>query len=497
MRAGSVVSPEPATAMIASFLVILAAFTLIGVASSRYARQERRDYLLAGQAVRPWLVGLSAVATNNSGYMFIGVIGYTYATGLAATWLMIGWIVGDLVASQIVHRKLRTITGERHENTFAGLLARWNGTDFRQFRRLGGLISVLFLGAYAAAQLVAGSKAISVLFGWDAWVGATIGAVIVTVYCLAGGIRASIWTDAAQSVVMIVAMSIMLAVCVNAIGGVDASVQALHAVSPTFMNWLPSGLQLGSVGPVLFIVGWMFAGFSVVGQPHIMVRFMALDDPKHTNRARLYYYLWFIAFYFLANSVGLLSRVLLPDAATFDAELALPTIAATLLPPMLVGLVLAGVFAATMSTADSLILSCSATITEDFTGGERAPVWVAKVATLLVTGFALAIALDGSQTVFSLVIVSWAVLGAAFGPLMTVYALGGRPSQALAIAMTVVGVGAVYVWKSIDLLGDYYEGMFAILLGFATYGVGARLGLTEERSWVGGDADAAAEPDRA
>lgn len=469
-------SPDATFTMIATFLCVLGVFGVIGLASSRLSRADRRDYLLAGQTVRPWLVGLSAVATNNSGYMFIGVIGYTYTTGLAATWLLVGWIVGDLIASQIVHRRLRTVAGQRRENTFAGLLSRWNGTDYRAYRRIAGVISVVFLGTYAAAQLVAGSKAISVLFGWDAWVGAVIGAGIVVAYCFAGGIRASIWTDAAQSAVMMTAMAVMLFVCVQAAGGVTGAVAALNAVSPTYLSLLPSGLRLGhTLGPALFIIGWIFAGFSVVGQPHIMVRFMALDDPAHTNRARVYYYTFFIAFYALANAVGLLSRVLLPDVAAFDAELALPTIAAQLLPPVLVGLVLAGVFAATMSTADSLILSCSASITEDFTSGERAPVWVAKIATLLVTALALGLALQGNHTVFSLVIVSWAVLAAAFAPLMTVYVLGGRPSQGIAVAMTLVGVAAVFLWKRVDVLSDYYEGAFAILLGFATYAIGRRL----------------------
>jgi Na+/proline symporter len=208
-----------------------------------------------------------------------------------------------------------------------------------------------------------------------------------------------------------------------------------------------------------------------------MVRFMALDEAAHTNRARVYYYAWFLVFYVLANTVGLLSRILLPDAVTFDAELALPTIALELMPSIGVGLVLAGIFAATMSTADSLILSCSASITEDFVPGERSPVWIAKVATVAVTVFALVVALDGTQSVFELVIVSWAVLAAAFGPLLTIYALGGRPTEGLAVAMTVIGVGSVYAWKSIDGLGDYYEGTLAILLGFATYAIGRRLGL--------------------
>jgi len=463
----------------ASFLGFLCLFALVGIASYRRARPSAGDYLLAGQAVKPWLVGLSAVATNNSGYMFIGVIGYTYATGLPAIWLMVGWITGDLVASQFIHRRLRSHTGNRAGHTFASVLSRWNGTDFRWYRRIAGCLSIVFLGTYAAAQLTAGSKALTVLFGWDYYVGAVLGSAIVVAYCLAGGIRASIWTDAAQSFVMLVAMAVMLFVCVTTLGGPVSTLDALQAVSPTFMDPLPHGLGLGDTwGPTLFIVGWVFAGFSVVGQPHIMVRFMSLDDPRHTNRARAYYYAWFVTFYFMANAVGLISRVLLPESANFDAELALPTLALELLPPTLVGLVLAGVFAATMSTADSLVLSCAASFTEDLGPSSPTPLWQVKLATLAVTVLALGIALLGNQSVFNLVIVSWSVLAAAFGPLLAVYAAGERPSEGLAIAMMLVGVAAVYGWGQVELLGDYYEGMLAIILGLITYLIGRGLGFT-------------------
>jgi len=471
--------------IVATFLLFLGLFVLIGVFSYRQSRPDRRNYLLADQNVQPWLVGLSAVATNNSGYMFIGVIGYTYVTGLPATWLMFGWIVGDFLASQFVHRRLREATTTSVGETFPGVLSRWHGVDQPWVRHLGGVVTVLFLGTYAAAQLTAGSKALHVLFGWPQATGAIIGAGIVLVYCLAGGIRASIWTDAAQSIVMIVAMTLMLVVGVNALGGVSRTWQALSAVSPDYMALVPTGLSLGDTyGPLLFVVGWLFAGFSVIGQPHIMVRFMALDRPAHTNRARLYYYLWFIAFYFVANAVALLSRVLLPESASFDPELALPTIALELLNPVGVGLVLAGIFAATMSTADSLILSCAGSLAENVA---RLPhnVWVAKVSTVLVTGFALWLALSSTDSVFDLVIASWAVLAACFGPLLMVLALGQRPSQGLAVVMMLTGVVGVYGWLQFDLLSAYYEGTLAILAGFAVFAIGRLLGFTESPSAAG------------
>ena len=459
----------------ASFLLFLAGFVVIGVLSHRLARPDRRSYLLADQNVSPWLVGLSAIATNNSGYMFIGVIGYTYVTGLPASWLMFGWIVGDLLASRVVHRRLREASRQGAGDTYPGVLAAWHGTPQKWVRRLGALVTVVFLGTYAAAQFTAGSKALHVLFDWPLETGAMIGAGIVLVYCLAGGIRASIWTDAAQAIVMITAMTVLLVAAVGSLGGPATAWQALGNVSPDYMKLFPDSLSLGAFwGPMLFVVGWLFAGFSVIGQPHIMIRFMAIDDPGRINRARLYYYLWFAAFYFLANAVALLSRVLIPETANFDPELALPTIAMTLLPPVVVGLVLAGIFAATMSTADSLILSCAGSLSEDLAELPH-NVWVAKISTVLVAGFALWLALTDSRSVFELVISSWAVLAACFGPLLTVLAVGERPSERLSLAMMISGIATVYLWTEIQTLSAYYEGMGGILVGFLVFAVGRAL----------------------
>ena len=182
-----------------------------------------------------------------------------------------------------------------------------------------------------------------------------MGGILVTLYCFAGGIRASIWTDAAQSIVMIVAMSVLLMTATQALGGVESTLMQMQAIDG-FLDWFPKSLALpGIAGGLLFAISWLFAGLSVIGQPHIMVRFMTLDDTASMNKARLWYYLWYIAFYLAATGVGLLSRIYLVDTEAFDAELALPTMAMELLSPALVGLILAGLFAATMSTADSVV----------------------------------------------------------------------------------------------------------------------------------------------
>lgn len=456
--------------IVASFVFFLLVFVVIGVLSVLKNTHTSTDYLMAGQSVKPWLVALSAVATNNSGYMFVGMIGYSYTVGLSSIWLMIGWIIGDFIASTFIHKRLRVTTESTKAASFGEVLSRWNGTDYKKLRAVSGLFTLIFLGAYAAAQLNAGSKALHVLFDWDYSIGAIIGAVMVVLYCFAGGIRASIWTDAAQSFVMLFAMGLMVYIAMDQIGGFAQFGDSLGAVSPTFLDLFPSDLAVGGVaGPIMFVLGWVFGGFAVAGQPHIMVRFMAMDQPANMNRVRIYYYSWFTLFYALTVCAGLAARILIPDTANFDAELALPTLAQQLLPAILVGLVLAGLFAATMSTADSLVLSCSAAITRDLNGSRSMTYLQTKLATVFVVVIALVIALSGNKSVFSLVLIAWSALASVFAPLLAVYTLGGKPSERVAISMMLAGFGSMMLWRFAGLGGVMYEVAPGILGGFIPY----------------------------
>lgn len=453
--------------MVLTFLFFLGVFALIGIASIFSSRGTKQDYYLASSSVAPSLVGLSAVATNNSGFMFIGVIGYTYATGLASIWLMLGWIAGDYLSSIFVHGRLRAATQASGEASFAGVLSRWNGGQGRLLQAVIGGISLLFMLAYASAQLVAGGKALHVLFDWPTWSGAVIGAVLVMAYCFAGGIRASIWTDAAQSVVMMLAMGTLLFVATSSLGGVGAAIGQMNEVAG-FMDWFPGDMVLpGLAGGALFAVSWAFAGLSVIGQPHIMIRFMALNDAGKMNRARLWYYLWFIAFYAMATGVGLLSRVYLNDPGTFDAELALPTMALQLLPPAMVGLILAGIFAATISTADSLILSCSSALTHDLLPHGVENTRLIKAGTAVITLAALSWALLNTQSVFSLVVMAWSGLASAFAPLLIVLTFGGKPGTKISLAAIFTGLSVALLWRYAGWHNAVYEGMPGILAGLA------------------------------
>jgi SSS family transporter len=452
--------------MVYSFLGFLLLFTLVGLSSAWRSRGTKEDYYLASGSIPPWLVGLSAVATNNSGYMFIGVIGYTYATGLASIWLMIGWIAGDFLASLYVHKRLRAATSRCGEISYAGVLSQWYGQKHFSLQRLIGLISLLFLLTYAAAQLVAGGKALHVLLGWPLWSGAVAGAVLVALYCFAGGIRASIWTDAVQSIVMILAMGTLLVVALANLGGISGALVEMNAVEG-FMDWFPKDLVVpGFIGGALFILSWVVAGLSVIGQPHIMVRFMTLDNSTSMGQAKAWYYLWFILFYCMATGVGLLARIYLPEIGAFDAELALPTMAQQLLPPVLVGLILAGIFAATLSTADSLALSCSAAITHDLLPRNIEKTWLLKVTTIIIVVVALLLALMNNQSVFSMVLMAWSGLASAFAPLLIALCLGKRPSEIGSIVAVICGFVVALLWRQLGLNGLLYEGLPGMLAGF-------------------------------
>ncbi len=450
--------------VVLSFCCCLLLFTGIGIASIRFRQTSSADYLIADRSVPPWLVGLSAVATTNSGFMFTGMIGYTYWTGLSAIWVLFPWVAGDFLASFFIHKRLRIETERQQAVTFPELISQWNGVNYKYVRYISASLIIVFLGVYAAAQLTAGSKALTSLFGWPHAMGALIGSAIVLAYCFSGGIRASIWTDAAQSVVMLGAMAVLGYSTIELSGGIKATYLALTTLSPNYMSWTPNATGL-SVGFLIMVISWMVAGIGVVGQPHIMIRFMAVDQADAMPRARLYYFGWYSIFSVLTISVGLLARLLFPDATLFDAELALPALAQLVLPSILIGLMLAGLFSATMSTADSQILSCSAALTQDFSIGKNS-YRITKLGTILFTLTALLIALYGSDSVFELVTIAWAALGCAFTPVIIVYVLGRTPTQATVIWMMGMGLSAMIVWRLTGLSAYCYEilpGMLAAL----------------------------------
>ena len=434
-------STEGIQLIVLSFLLFLALFVGVGLYSVKKSKGTNSDYLLAGRSVPPWMVALSAVSTNNSGYMFIGQIGFTYSQGLSSIWIALGWITGDFLISFIVHQKLRDAAADNEILSFGGLISNWWGENHELVRKVVGLITLIFLVVYAAAQLKAGGKALTALFGWEPSTGIFMGAAMVVAYCFAGGIRASIWTDVTQSFVMLGSMVLLLFYAIMEVGGWSEFWLAVRSVSDTYFSLQPQNQLTGHFwAPALFIIGWLFAGAGIIGQPHIMIRMMTMDGKSKMGSFRTYYYTWFLTFYLLAIGVGMAARVLIPAAENFDPEMALPQLSMQLLPQFLVGVMLAGIFAATMSTADSQILSCSAAVTRDLFIKKNKNYIITKGATLVITFFSMIIALYAGSNVFYLVLYAWSVLASAFAPILILYCFAVRIGQKTLVAMMLSGM---------------------------------------------------------
>ena len=455
-----------------SFITFLLLFIGVGIYSASRKKNTTADYLLASRDVNPWLTGLSAFATAHSGGMFISMIGWTYQVGISSMWLLVGWFLGDYLSWFFVHKPLRIVSEETSSETIGAFLAQ-NAEENRSIAIVSALITIAFLGAYAAAQLLAGSKALHIIFDWNYNFGIILGAIIVVTYCFSGGIRASIWTDALQSVLMMVAMFMLLIVAVINCGGISALWQKLEAINPNLIDPIPQNLQYGFG---LFMLSWLVAGLGVVGQPHIMVRAMVVDKAENIGITRNIYAISYLIFSTAAICVGLTARVLLPGLLNGgDPELALPQMALELLPAILIGVILAGLFSAVVSTADSQILACSAALTQDLFPRMAHSYKLVKVGTLIVTAIILLIALSSNKKVFSLGVFAWSALASGLGPILILRVWRFSISNSVGVMMMLAGITTAVIWNGVlQFSGSVYEVLPGMLAGFLVYGI-ARL----------------------
>ncbi|NET55845.1 MAG: sodium/proline symporter [Symploca sp. SIO2E6] len=456
-----------------AFIAFLLSFTIVGIYSATQKQNTTSDYLLASRKVNLWLTALSANATGQSGFLFIGIVGLTYKVGLASIWLPIAWTIGDYIAWWLVFKRLRLVSQETDSETVSSFLGQENQGLKNQGRLItiiSALITIAFLGTYASAQLVAASKGLNAIFGWSYQVGVIIGAVIVVTYCFSGGIRASIWTDSVQAVLMIVSLWVLLIVSLTACGGFGELWVKLNAIDPTLTNWMPANLPWGFFP---YFLGWMVSGFGVVGQPHVLVRGMAIDSADNMALALNIKIVCGALNSVAAFGIGLTARVLLPDLMiSGDPELALPNLSIELLPAVWVGLMLAGLFSAAISTADSQVLSCSAALSQDLVSSAANSYRKAKISTLVVTAIVLSIALAANNSVFGLVIFSWSVLACGLGPLLVLRVWQKPVTVPVAITMMITGIVVSIIWNvGLNLSSAIYEVLPGMAAGFIVYGI--------------------------
>ena len=437
-----------------SFLLFLGFFAGVRLASMRVKQDTTDDYLVAGRGMHPALAALSAVSTWNSGYMFIGFIGFIYLMGYSAIWIGVISTIGQLVAWAWLYKFIQKEGNERGLRSLSSLVSEKAGAPEA---KLAAVLSVFFLSIYAAAQLTAGGKALFVMLGWPELVGILIGFVLVVAYCYAGGIRASIWTDAAQSCVMIVGSVILCWVALGNVGGFSGMHTELESQSATLVNFLPTDISLGIS---LYLLAFFLGGLGVAGQPQVVSRVMTLKSDEDRKQAMIWFFVWQTPFIALMFIVGLASRVLFTDG-DFDAELGLPALAMDTLPALGVGMILASIFAATMSTADSQVLACTAAITDDIKPEWREDHKTTKKVTLYVAAAATMISIGGlyvpgGDSVFALVVLAVYGLGGIFVPLLIIRWMGYKPDTFHSIAMMISAFSGVIVWTFLGLGGDVF-----------------------------------------
>ena len=436
-----------------SFLLFMGIFAGVGLASMRVKQDTTDDYLVAGRGMHPALAALSAVSTWNSGYMFIGFIGFIFLQGYSAIWIALVSTIGQLVAWIWLYKYIQKEGRERNLRSLSSLVSSETGAPEA---KLAAVLSVFFLAIYAAAQLTAGGVALKSMLGWSEITGILIGFVLVVAYCYAGGIRASIWTDAAQSAVMIVGSTILCLVALGKVGGISGLHDSLATIDPDMVNIFPSGLKFGAT---LWVAAFFLGGLGVAGQPQVVSRIMTLKDDSDRKQAMVWFFVWQTPFIALMFLIGLACRAIFPEMLAEDAETGLPTLAQSL-NPILGGVILASIFAATMSTADSQVLACTAAITDDIKPEWNQDHGKTKKVTLAIAAFATGISLVGQgfpgfgDSVFALVVFAVYGLGGIFVPLILIRMAGYEPDTRHTTLMMIAALLGVLIWTAAGF-GEY------------------------------------------
>jgi SSS family solute:Na+ symporter len=464
-------------------LASLGAYFVLMIAIGIYAwtktRTTSEGYLLAGRNLSPSVTALSAGASDMSGWLLLGLPGALFASGLVEAWIAIGLTVGAALNWIIVAPRLREQT-ERLGNalTIPQFLANRFPERAIMLRVTSAVIIVAFFTVYTASGMVGGGKLFATAFAGvlpatglsDYMLGIVITAGIVLVYTMIGGFLAVSLTDFVQGMIMMVALVVMPLVILF---GSDASAGVDIAAVPQegFLNLTQGASLVGIISAVTWGLGYF-------GQPHIIVRFMAIDRVENIPRAGIIGMSWMVISLVGAVAVGLAGRAYAEANGLVieDPETVFIVLAGLLFHPAVTGFLYAALLAAIMSTISAQLLVSSSSLTEDFyrlflrrSASEREAVNIGRLSVALVAAAAMIIAADPTSEVLGLVANAWAGFGAAFGPLILLSLTWKRMTGAGAVAGLVTGAGVVAGWIALGwnkaFLGG--PGLYEIVPGFA------------------------------
>ncbi|MDC8754511.1 sodium/proline symporter PutP [Erythrobacter sp. sf7] len=468
-------------ASLAAYFVLMLA---IGLYAWRKSTADSEGYLLAGRNLPPSVAALSAGASDMSGWLLLGLPGALYAAGLVEAWIGIGLFVGALANWVLVAPRLREQT-ERIGNalTIPQFLANRFPERATMLRVTSAVIIVAFFTVYTAAGLVGGGKLFETAFAGilpntmfsDYMMGILITAGIVLAYTMIGGFLAVSLTDFVQGLIMMGALVIMPLVVMFGAGG-EAGGSLKDVPVEGFLDITHGLTAIGFISAVTWGLGYF-------GQPHIIVRFMAIDKVKNVPRAAAFGLGWMGIALIGSIGLGIAGRAYVErnELVIADPETIFIVLAQLLFHPAVTGFLYAALLAAIMSTISSQLLVSSSSLTEDFyrlflrrDASEREAVNVSRIAVALVAVAACLLASDPNSEVLGLVANAWAGFGAAFGPLILLALMwhgkdGGGMTGAGAVAGLVTGAGVVAAWIALGWNKAFMggPGLYEIVPGFA------------------------------
>jgi solute:Na+ symporter, SSS family len=446
----------------AYFILMLA----IGVYAWRKSSGSSSEYLLAGRSMGPGVTALAAGASDMSGWLMMGLPGALYVSGLAEAWIAIGLTLGAYLNWVIVAPRLRAQT-EADGNALT--IPEWLGNRFRDdrhiLRLLASVVIVVFFAVYSASGLVAGGKLFETAFGASYNTGLWVTALVVVAYVVLGGFLAVSLTDVVQGIIMAIALVVVPIIAFGSLPEGQSLSVILNGIDPNMTQLFAGASLLG----VISTASW---GLGYFGQPHIIVRFMAIRKVEDVPTARRIGMTWMIASLTGAVVLGLVGRAYAETMGlpVKDPETIFILLSNALLHPLAVGCVLAAILAAVMSTVSAQLLVTGSSLTEDFyrlfinrDASETEIVTVGRLSVVAVAIVALVIAQNPESNVLSLVSNAWAGFGAAFGPVIILALTWRRMTLQGAIAGMVTGAGTVIGW----IMLGWSKALYEIIPGFA------------------------------
>lgn len=448
------------------------ALVAIGFWASGRTRDEE-DFFLGGRRLGPLVTAISYSSSASSAWTLLGVSGAAYVFGLPVVWIAGGSITGMLVAWFWIGPRLLSQTHRERQLTVTEFLAGDSAGAARgRIVLIASIIVTVSFTFYVAAQFQGAGNAFSSSFGMSMSSSILLGAGVILLYTLLGGFWAVCVTDTLQGLLMALTALVMPVGAVLAAGGWGAFVEALQATGT------PAQLSLSgeTVGLVLagMVLGGLSIGFGTYGQPHLLVRFMALRDQRALRIARIVTIAWYAVVFTGMCLVGLAGHVLGLGAA--NPENVFFSLSDGLFSPVLGGILLAAVLSAIMSTADSQLLVAASSVAHDLGLGTRSGLsrlWVSRLSVAAVVLLAILVALYLPERIFSRVLFAWSALGAAFGPIVFFRLAGVRLRDGAVLAAMLTGFGlSVVLYLLPDTPGDVAERLLPFLVALAVLYLG-------------------------